>query len=312
VHRSAFALQRVFQCGKSSIEFLVARPKRRLRLDAQLSCEICEREEQIAELFGRARRVLGQRAAQLMRLLFDLVHHAGGVRPIEPDRCRPAADFIGVQQSRQRLWNSRQHAARASVGHVRCALTGLDLLPLLLDVRRGSDARATRIIRPKLPARRREHMRVPPDQLGRNRPNRVGQLKRAALGGDLCMKHHLEQHVAQLVGERRPVGCVDGVECLVRFFDEMRTQRRVRLFAVPRTTCRRTKDIGHPHEHFERRGGPSRPTARGSWMPAAFAIVDHLLNHAVASGLREDRFSRHRHLARRADDRMRLRRLPLD
>ena len=56
--------------------------------------------------------------------------------------------------------------------------------------------------------------------------------------GDPGVEHHLQQHVAELLGHVRPVAGLDRLDRLVRLLDEVRHQRLVRLLGVPRAAAR--------------------------------------------------------------------------
>src|SRR5262249_11030949 len=74
---------------------------------------------------------------------------------------------------------------------------------------------------------------------------------------------HLEEDVAELVAERRRVAAVDGVQHLVGLLDEIRTEGRVRLLAVPRTTTRRPQPRHDVDETAEAREGLRVSHSRG-------------------------------------------------
>ena len=59
----------------------------------------------------------------------------------------------------------------------------------------------------------------------------------AALGGDLGVEHDLEEQIAQLLSQVFTAG-VDRLQNFVCFFDEIRLERRRRLFAIPRAPAR--------------------------------------------------------------------------
>lgn len=84
-------------------------------------------------------------------------------------------------------------------------------------------------------------MRVAPDQFGRDRRERIGHIKPASLGGDLRVEDTLEQHVSQLTWQRVEVAAVKRVQGFIRFFQQERPQRCVRLLPVPRAAVFRTK-----------------------------------------------------------------------
>ena len=80
-------------------------------------------------------------------------------------------------------------------------------------------------------------MRVPPDQLGRQRVGHVIDGEPAigggALGGDPGVEEHLEQDVADLFPQRGHVVGLDRLGRLVRLFKQVPKERGVRLLPVP-------------------------------------------------------------------------------
>ena len=68
VHRSARALEPVLERVEPRGELVVGRAQRGLGLEAELAREIRDREEQVAQFLGGARRALVERLAQLARL----------------------------------------------------------------------------------------------------------------------------------------------------------------------------------------------------------------------------------------------------
>ena len=61
----------------------------------------------------------------------------------------------------------------------------------------------------------------------------VAEVKGTTLLGNHAVEQHLEQQVAELRAERSVVGSSNGVVHLVRFLDQVRPQRLVRLRRVP-------------------------------------------------------------------------------
>ena len=77
-----------------------------------------------------------------------------------------------------------------------------------------------------------------PHQLVGDGARHVGERKRPLSAAISAWNSDLQQHVAELVAERRRVALVDGVEHLVGLLDEVRAQALVRLLAIPRTAAR--------------------------------------------------------------------------
>src|ERR1700675_602655 len=65
------------------------------------------------------------------------------------------------------------------------------------------------------------------------------------------MKNHLEQKIAHLLGELLVIAGIESVDNFVRFFNQVRAQRRVGLLAVPRAALWRAKALLHGDKFFE-------------------------------------------------------------
>ena len=180
--------------------------------------------------------------------LLDLVN-TGRIRPVETDSCDTAADFVRTKKGGERTRNAGQHAL---FGVRRGALSSLDAFPLLLHGRRRPDPFAARIVSRQPASGWREHMRVAANQLRRDGVNRVAKLERSRFGPDLRVKHDLKQHVAELLDKCLDIACVERVERLVGFLDQVGPQRPMRLLAIPRAASRRAQSVSHPHELLER------------------------------------------------------------
>ena len=91
-------------------------------------------------------------------------------------------------------------------------------------------------------------MRMPPDQLRRERVGHVVDGEAAVGGGPLRrdprVEEHLEQDVADLLAQRRQVAVLDRLGRLVGLLKQVPQQRRVRLLPVPRA--------GHPQRVHDR------------------------------------------------------------
>ena len=67
----------------------------------------------------------------------------------------------------------------------------------------------------------------------------VAHAEATILAGDLRVQHDLQQQVAQLLGQRRRIALLDGLQHLPGLLDEEAAQRLVRLLAVPGAAFRR-------------------------------------------------------------------------
>src|SRR2546430_14935687 len=77
-------------------------------------------------------------------------------------------------------------------------------------------------------------MWVPPDHLVVNLADDVRHRKPAFLARNLRMKNNLQQQVSHLFGKLRVIPRLEGLQHLVSFFEQVGSQRLVRLLPVPR------------------------------------------------------------------------------
>ena len=88
-------------------------------------------------------------------------------------------------------------------------LLGLDLFPHAL----GHAGAACLVVA--------EHMRVPPDHLFSDRLDDTAEIERALLAGHLCVEHHLQQEVAELVAQIDQVAARNRIGDLVGLFERV-------------------------------------------------------------------------------------------
>jgi len=255
VHGSAFGVERRFERVEALRELVVGLAQRGFRFDAELPGQIGQREEHIAQLFGGALRVFRHRRAELARFFVDLVDDVAGGRPVEADGRRTRADLV---RALQRGHGARNAGEQPAFFAGRGLFVGFQLFPLFEYGFRfpqpGPPSRATRERR----ARRREHVRMPPDELLTDRLDRVGDVELARLGGDLPLEHALKQHVAQLLDELIGVAAVDRVQRFVGLLEQKGPQRLARLLPIPWAPGRRPQNGHQPHEPCKGGAGLSR------------------------------------------------------
>ena len=236
--------------GEAPLEFVIRLAQRRLGFDAHFSCQIREREKQIAHLFFDARRVgvgLLRFLAQFRHFLFDLVDDARSSFPVEPDGCGAGAELERAKEGRQCLRHAAQNRllGRARVAPFAC----LEVFPFLDHLLR-CDRRA-RI--GERYAAGGEDVRMAANQLVNDGLDRIGNGEVAALVCNLREKHRLEQKIAEFFPQRGEILTVERIEQLVGFFQHVRPQRAERLFAIPRTsvwTPQCSHDLDQPAERL--------------------------------------------------------------
>ena len=184
-------------------------------------------EQEVAE-FGDGVVVVARfdRFGQFVGFLVHLREGTGDVGPVEADLRRLASHGRGVAQRRQRPGNPVEHRGAT-------LLDPLDLVPVREHLVGPVDGDVT------------EHVRVPADEFVVDALCDIGDREAALLFGDHGMELDLVQEVAefldQVVVGRRVVGafgigeCLECVDDLVGLFQQVRDQRLVGLFDVPRT-----------------------------------------------------------------------------
>ena len=76
-------------------------------------------------------------------------------------------------------------------------------------------------------------MRMPANQLGRHLLQHFGDIEPAGFLGDLRVHDGQQDQVAELFAQIRIVARADGAGDFVRFLDQARQERLIRLLAVP-------------------------------------------------------------------------------
>ena len=84
------------------------------------------------------------------------------------------------------------------------------------------------------------------DDLRGDRGVDVGQVEDALLGRELGVEDHLEQEVAELLGEGRRGAGAERVVDLVGLLEEVVPERLVGLLAVPRAAVRQAQPVRDP------------------------------------------------------------------
>ena len=118
----------------------------------------------------------------------------------------------------------------------------------------------------------REDVRMTTDELGGDGLDGVGEIESAVLGGQLRVKHALEQHVAEFALQRVEIATVERVERFVRLLEQERPQRSERLLPVPRASLRGSQGRHRVDQrlHRARRAGGAVRRPHGG---AAAAVV---------------------------------------
>jgi len=209
--------------------------------ESHLPPQVGQREQDVPVLvldFGALQSVLRHRLAEFGHLFVDFVEHGRCLGPVEADRRGTGADLLGPQQRRQCARNAAEQRLLRLAGLG--ALGGLDVVPLRLDARRSD-----RACRQQRLAVGGEHVGMAPNQLVDHRLQRVGQAEVTGLAAELRDEHRLEDHIAELLADARPVALIQRVEQLARLFQHERAQCGEGLLAVPRTPLGTAQD---PHD----------------------------------------------------------------
>jgi hypothetical protein len=201
-----------------------------LRIDVEKARQIDRCEEQVAKLFFHLRLLARlQSVLDLAGLFPHLIENAVRIVPIKAS----ARGFLGELQAFQRRWNGSGHSVQRRLrssfhrGGRAGRFFGLALLrlnPVPVPKDFGG------VFRTLLA----KDVRMPPDHFFMNGANHVGNVETTGFRGDLRMKGHLKEKIAQLFDKFLVVATLQRVQHLVSLFDEIRSQRVMGLLAVPR------------------------------------------------------------------------------
>ena len=234
----------LLHCPKSRLESIDCPAQGELAVDAEMTGQIDDREQDIAQLrLGLG--WIGEDRLELVDLFSDLGQDPGCLRPVEPHLGRPVLDLRGALDGGQR--------PRDPV-HLRlppgAPLLVLDLIPVPLHVCGRIDVDLA------------EDMWMPTHQLLPHDLCHVVDVEDAVLPGDGCVEEDREQDIPQLVLDRGiadPVGPV-GVEFpnrvhqLVGLFDQILDQGLMGLFAVPGALIAQNRHGPHRADETSRIG----------------------------------------------------------
>src|SRR2546425_10868656 len=112
-------------------------------------------------------------------------------------------------------------------------------------------------------------MRMAADQFVMNLANHVGHREAALFPCNLRMKDYLEQQIAHLFGKLGVVSAFQSFQNFVGLFDEVGSQRLMRLLAIPRASARRAQSGLNTNELFEPLTGAPLFLIRPWNLPAA-------------------------------------------
>jgi hypothetical protein len=199
-------------------ETIVRLTKRGLRIEAGGARRCDEVEQELAE---ELLIVDVERQVETRRLDF----HARGALE-HPLRC-------------EKRWELRRNAAEQGLPLVVALLPTLDLLPLHEKI--ATDDLLSS-----------EHVRMPANELLVQPARDLVRVEGSLLTPDLGVNRDLEQKIAELVAEPRWIAGIERGERFVGLLEQVRSQRRVRLFAIPRAAVWRAKPLGDAHDGVER------------------------------------------------------------
>ncbi len=195
--------------AEATAEFRVGAAQRLFRVGVDVTADIDEGEDQVAELVGHlALSAFLQRFAQFGDFLLDLVENRFRLGPVEADLGGAFLDFQGFGQRRKTALHRVEMAVLfgriQAVSGAACGAFGLflrfDRIPLLLD---GIG---------RIGIRAGEDMRMAADHFSRHRLDDVAEGKGAGFLGHAGMEDDLEKEVAEFVAEgvaapRLGLGC---------------------------------------------------------------------------------------------------------
>ena len=216
----AFAARSAASASTSSLRARLAAANSRSPISSKIS-----RDGAAAPSAGRAVRGRRRGLAHLREFLGHLVGGLAGVLPVEADTGRALAELVGAHQRGQRL----RHAPERAVAPPRLRA---------LRSRALSSSQAALCSAALSAPPLRKNVRVAPHQLVADRRSHRLEIELARLAGDLRVKHHLEQQIAQLFLEMLEVSSLDGVGNLVRLLDRVGRNAREGLLPIPRAATR--------------------------------------------------------------------------
>ena len=221
VNGSPLGVEPGFERVEAGGELVVGIAERRLRLESELARQIGEREQQVAKLFGGPCRDSRARPRGTRALFFDLGQTSRRSANRSPPRRRaclfhaPATTPAATRHAGENTLLSPARACSRAFSCSHCSSTAS-------AVRAVAAAARPRQRR----ARRREDVRMPPDEFLGDGVDRVGDLESPGLEGDLRLKDALKQDVAELALEPAEIAAIDRVDGLVGLFEQERPQRR--------------------------------------------------------------------------------------
>ncbi|RMO84044.1 hypothetical protein ALQ33_05543 [Pseudomonas syringae pv. philadelphi] len=204
--------------------------------------QIDDTEQQIADFLSDALGVIVDHGLKnFIEFFTHLVDHRQRRRPVEANLGRTLLQFAGPAQRRQGNRNVVQQ--RQLFGHAGLlgTLLSLDFVPTPIDLLIGQ----TRRLRRRIQFTGREHMRMATQQLAGNPVHHAVKLEAPFLFGQLGVKNHLKQQVAQLTLQMIKIALLNGIRHFIGFFQRMRHDAGVRLLQIPRATELRITQPGH-------------------------------------------------------------------
>ena len=218
--------------------------QRSFRLNVKMTCEVNDREQQVAELLQHPWMIaLG---IELGQFLVDLGARTGWIGPVEAGARGTALQLGRPFERRKRQGNAGQGAF---VGRY-FALGGLDVLPAGTVLGIAEDMRMTAL---ELVADARDH---------------VLEREMAGFVSHLRVEHDLELEIAEFVGERVHIVASDGVSDLIGFFDRIRGDGREALRAIPFAAAHRIAEAAHDGDQTLKRHRGPQGGLRGPLAPA--------------------------------------------
>ena len=260
--------------GPAAAELCRAGTKGALGVDALLARDVDQGKEQIAKLhlaLGRARGL----GLKLGTFLGDLVPHVLDRLPLKAHGRCLARHLLGLHQRRQMRGHTIEQTLGRGLARRHDLVLGgflgkLDLVPNLEHLVGAVGIRIAK------------HVRVATDELGVDIARHVGQCKLAGVRRNLCMQHHLHEHVAELLAQMRHVVCLDAIERLVGLLDHVLADALMRLLAIPRAAIGLTQTPDGLHQMLQL---SRRVDQRGQIARALGILLSHVLRHGYSSSM---------------------------
>ncbi len=259
-----------FHFAEALAEAQIAVAQRHLRVHAQMAAQVDHGKQQVAELrfdCRLARRIAGCGfGLQLRRLFREFGHQLAPARPVEAGFLRLGAELGGLSQRGQRAQHAVEPRGRLlfapKARPAACNAFSAALISSQLRRTAAAEPSTSASTSALFPAAREASS---PKTCGWRRTSlrfrcveHIGDGEVALVGGHLGIEEHLQQQIAELLGQVREVAALDGVEDLVGLFQRVFADGVEGLLAVPGAAAGSAQPGHDGHRLLKQRCRPRR------------------------------------------------------